>query len=68
MSESTQTPLVAIQKYDGRVKEHSYIVKLKDGSDKQAHVAHFAAPRVGGLCDITHHDWSSDLFHGYAGL
>lgn len=65
---SPQT-LVEIQRSGGTVKQDSYIIKLKQGTDKKAHIEHLAKclPLHEGLSKITHDDWDSDLLLGYAG-
>nr|QIK03896.1 subtilisin-like serine protease precursor [Lignosus rhinocerotis] len=61
------TPLKAVLKSGGETKPNSYIVKLKDGVAKDAHI-HWLSSKHGSSTNVTHPDWSSKVLHGYAGV
>ena len=50
----------------GTLVPNSYIVKLKDGTDKDAHLD-WLGESHGDAANVTHAQWSSDVLHGYAG-
>lgn len=77
---STWTPLImsdiaaciAIPEAHGPVQEHSYIVKLKQGINKEGHLGHvqthISSRFVGECeCEVTHPSWNRQVFNGYAG-
>ncbi|KAI0686618.1 serine protease [Earliella scabrosa] len=51
----------------GTLVPNSYIVKLKDGTDKDAHLD-WLGESHGDAANVTHAQWSSDVLHGYAGV
>ena len=58
--------LKTVQKYPGNVKPDSYIVKLKAGVSKDAHLTWLAANHDDSGT-VTHAEWSTDILHGFAG-
>ncbi len=58
--------LKTVEKYSGSIKPASYIVKLKDGVSKDAHLA-WLAETVGGSATVTHAEWAADVVNGFAG-
>lgn len=60
---------IQVLRTSGVAIEHSYIVKLKSGADKGAHLDHVNTEVAAeeGLSELTHHHWDSECFHGYAG-
>ncbi|KAH8111587.1 serine protease [Phellopilus nigrolimitatus] len=54
-----------VQTYSGPKNEGSFIVKLKAGVDKVAHLR-WLNTRPSGV-EITHGSWNSTFFHGFAG-
>ncbi|KAI0077287.1 serine protease [Panus rudis PR-1116 ss-1] len=58
-------PLATVHKYAGQVKEHSYIVTLKNGVSKEDQLD-WIRQNIGNS-SITHDEWRSDVLHGYAG-
>ncbi|OSD03397.1 serine protease [Trametes coccinea BRFM310] len=58
--------LHTIERYAGETKPQSYIVKLKDGVEKSAHLDWLAAHHGDGAT-VTHPEWESDVLHGFAG-
>ena len=59
--------LKVVEKYAGATKPNSYIVTLKKGVAKEAHVGWLQSFH-GSSSNITHSDWDSDFFHGFAGM
>lgn len=59
------TALADIQKFDGQVKEGSYIVKLKDNASKSGHLSWLGKQL--GSDSLTHTEWQKGLLHGFAG-
>ncbi|KAJ3492039.1 hypothetical protein NLI96_g318 [Meripilus lineatus] len=57
--------LVEVQKFDGKIKEGSYIVKLKDNVSKSSHLGWLGKQL--GSDKITHSNWEKGLLHGFAG-
>ena len=53
-----------VQTYNGPKKTGSYIVKLKDGVDKAAHLDWLA--RRASDSEVTH-DWNSEFLNAFAG-
>ena len=53
--------LLAVEKYSGKVVQGSYIVRLKDGVNKEALFASDPVLREA----VTHDDWT--IIHGFAG-
>ena len=62
---SPTTPLIAVEKYSGNVKESSYIVTLKENVSKSTHLAWLSQHL--GSDTVTHTEWQTDLLHGFAG-
>ncbi|EJF66736.1 serine protease [Dichomitus squalens LYAD-421 SS1] len=60
------TQLKTIEKYAGEVKPSSYIVKLKDGVSKDAHLA-WLAENHGASATVTHPEWQEGFLNGFAG-
>ncbi|PIL31922.1 hypothetical protein GSI_06626 [Ganoderma sinense ZZ0214-1] len=58
--------LKTVEKYAGSIKPSSYIVKLKDGVSKDAHLA-WLAETVGASATVTHTEWAADVVNGFAG-
>ena len=59
--------LTVVEKYAGATKPNSYIVTLKKGVAKEAHVGWLQSFH-GSSSNITHSDWDSEFFHGFAGM
>ncbi|KAI0686606.1 serine protease [Earliella scabrosa] len=59
--------VVPILQYVGDVIPNSYIVKLKDGASKDAHLS-WLASTLGSVVNITHNDWSPSVLNGYSGI
>ena len=62
---SPAATLVDIEKYDGQVKQGSYIVTLKSDVSKTAHLA-WLAQHI-GADNVTHTEWDPKLLNGFAG-
>lgn len=60
------TELKTIQRYQGEVQANSYIVKLKDSASKNSHLG-WLEPQLASDDAITHGNWSTQFFNGYAG-
>jgi cerevisin len=63
------TPIIApraVIKYGGELNPGSYIVKLKEGISKSAHIASEVS-NLGAGFTITHGQWDESFFNGYAG-
>nr|VWO96752.1 Cuticle-degrading protease (EC (Chymoelastase) (PR1) [Ganoderma boninense] len=58
--------LKTVEKYAGSIKPSSYIIKLKDGVSKDAHLA-WLAETVGASATVTHAEWAADVVNGFAG-
>jgi cerevisin len=58
--------LLDVQKVEGDVIPNSYIVKLKDGVSRPS-VYSWLGSVLGPDSSITHSDWHSDFFNGFAG-
>ena len=58
--------LKTVQKYAGETKPSSYIVKLKEGVSKDAHLA-WLAENHGASATVTHPEWQEDFLNGFAG-
>ena len=58
-----------IMRPSGPLVEDTYIIKLKADGAKHAHLNHVRGhlPTLGGLATVTHANWHSSVFHGYAG-
>ncbi|KAI0791170.1 serine protease [Abortiporus biennis] len=59
------TDLKPIEKYQGKVKQGSYIVKLKDNVAKDHHLAWLIQHLNGD--SVTHTEWQKDTLNGFAG-
>lgn len=59
------TSLVQIEKFDGEVKQGSYIVKLKNNVSK-ADCLNWLTPHLGSD-SLTHTDWQKGVLNGFAG-
>ncbi|KAI0639444.1 serine protease [Trametes polyzona] len=60
------TSLRTVEKFAGEVKPQSYIVKLKDGVAKEAHLEWLAAHH-GNSSTVTHPEWEGSVLNGFAG-
>ncbi|KAM5536221.1 hypothetical protein V8D89_010120 [Ganoderma adspersum] len=58
--------LKTVEKYAGSIRPSSYIVRLKDGVSKDAHLA-WLAETVGVSATVTHPEWAADVVNGFAG-
>ena len=58
--------LKTVDKYAGSIKPSSYIIKLKDGVSKDAHLA-WLAETVGASATVTHAEWAAEVVNGFAG-
>lgn len=58
------TPVHDIQTYNGPKKGGSYIITLKDGADKAAHLDWLA--KHPSVSEVTH-NWDSAFYNGFAG-
>ena len=58
--------VVPILQYVGDVIPNSYIVKLKDGASKDAHLS-WLTSTLGSVVNITHNEWSPSVLNGYSG-
>lgn len=67
---AAEVPIEILRVRGGNVKENSYIIKLKEGTDKAAHLNHINTriAALDGHSEVTHAEWRSDFFHGYAGI
>jgi cerevisin len=62
----TPVSLIAVETAAER-KEGSYIVTLHPTASKEAHLASFATNfGARGTVNVTHADWDSSFFHGFA--
>ncbi|KAJ3488940.1 hypothetical protein NLI96_g2489 [Meripilus lineatus] len=59
------TALVGIEKYEGQVKEGSYVVKLKNNVSKSSHLKWLGKQL--GSDRVTHTEWQKNLLNGFAG-
>ncbi|KAI1797922.1 serine protease [Ganoderma leucocontextum] len=66
VSAAPTVQLTTVETYAGSVKPSSYIVKLKDGVSKDAHLA-WLAENHGATATVTHADWAPDVVNGFAG-
>ncbi|KAJ3483614.1 hypothetical protein NLI96_g6193 [Meripilus lineatus] len=57
--------LVDIQKFEGKVKQGSYIVKLKDNVSKSNHLTWLGKQL--GSDSVTHNEWKKEVLNGFAG-
>ncbi|KAI0077290.1 serine protease [Panus rudis PR-1116 ss-1] len=57
--------LKTVETYAGQVKEQSYVVVLKNGVSKNAHL-NWVHEHVGNNT-VTHAEWRADLLNGFAG-
>ncbi|KAJ3483606.1 hypothetical protein NLI96_g6203 [Meripilus lineatus] len=62
---SPTVPLVGIEKFSGKVKQGSYIVKLKSDVSKTAHLD-WLSQHI-GTDSVTHTEWDSAVLNGFAG-
>ncbi|KAL1951895.1 hypothetical protein VTO73DRAFT_1044 [Trametes versicolor] len=58
--------LHTVEKFAGATKARSYIVKLRDGVAKDAHLEWLAANH-GNTSTVTHAEWESSVLNGFAG-
>jgi len=67
----TQQPssanLLPIRHHNGEWEEGRYIVKLKSTADKGSHMNWLSPHVAADDSEVTHADWQSSIFHGYAG-
>jgi cerevisin len=62
------TGLKAIQKFNGEVKPNSFIITLKPGTSKSAHLSAFRSNfGKASTSEITHSEWDEGFFNGFAG-
>jgi hypothetical protein len=62
------TTLVGVQKYNGPVKQDSFIITLKPGVSKSNHVKSFNAETAGDSeSTVVHDEWDNSFIHGYSG-
>lgn len=66
VSAAPTVQLKTVEKYAGSIKPSSFIVKLKDGVSKDAHLA-WLAETVGASATVTHPEWAADVVNGFAG-
>ena len=59
--------LKPIVKFAGPTHPDSYIVTLKEGASKDAHLEWLTSVH-GKSINITHGEWQSDILHGFAGM
>lgn len=62
-SVGTPVKMLAVEKFAGQVKPNSFIVTLKPGVAKSAHLEKNRV--ISGA--LTHTDWDSEVLHGFAG-
>lgn len=60
------TELKTVQRYQGDLQASSYVVKLKDSASKASHLG-WLEPQLANDDSITHRNWSTQFFNGYAG-
>lgn len=64
---SPGAPLVDIEKYNGNVKQGSYIVKLKSDVSKTSYLS-WLSQYISTGSNVTHTEWDPTLLNGFAGM